>query len=217
MCTSAGVLTISCVPGPPVYDPQTNLNITVPVDTLGDRLMYRLAYRSDGTTQKWVITHTVDDTSATAVRWYQFTAPQGSTNLALAQSGQTPDDGEYRWMGSAAMDKAGDVAIGYSRSSATSGDFPSIYYSGQSAGEPSGTTDAESVIYAGFGSAVSVGRWGDYTSMAIDASDGCTFLYANEYLPANDIQIVQGATTDVNGGGWSWRTRLAKLKFPNCQ
>ena len=58
----------------------------------------------------------------------------GGTQLKLHQSGQTPDDGEYRWMGSVAMDKTGDIALGYSRSSANPGDFPSIYYAGPDRG-----------------------------------------------------------------------------------
>jgi hypothetical protein len=94
----------------------------------------------------------------------------------LFQSGDTPSDGEYRWMGSVAYDKAGDIAFGYSRSSAASGDFPSIYYSGQTAGDPPGTTEPEALIKQGSGVQFSTAsRWGDYSSMAVDGVDGCTF------------------------------------------
>jgi hypothetical protein len=188
------------------------------VDSLGDRLMYRLAYSSNGITQNWVVTHSIDNpscnganpfTCGTAVRWYQFAAPQGSTSLSLTQAGQTPDDGESRWMASAAMDKAGNIAIGYSRTSPTIGDYPSIYYAGQAAGEPAGTTDAESLIYPGLYEAFGPLRWGDYTSMGLDG-DGCTFVYANQYLPSTDIEL-------THGDGFAWRTRLATLKFPSCQ
>src|SRR6202030_3514408 len=105
------------------------------LDTLGDRLMYRLARFEDaGGTQHFLVNHSVNDTAAVAARWYEFRAPEGSTALTLFQSGQTPDDGHFRWMGSIAMDKQGDIAIGYSRSSAAAGDFPSIYFAGQQAG-----------------------------------------------------------------------------------
>jgi len=61
----------------------------------------------------------------------EFRSPDTSpTALALHQSGNTPDDGEYRWMGSVAKDKFGDIALGYSRSSAAAGDFPSLYPGG---------------------------------------------------------------------------------------
>jgi hypothetical protein len=200
-----------------------------PLDTLGDRLMYRLAYFDDGSRQRWVVNHTVNEVSgpvipayasiATAVRWYQFTASQGSTALSVAQVGQTPDDGEYRWMGSAAMDKAGDIAIGYSRTSANVGDFPSIYYSGQAAGEPAGTTDAEAAILAGTSTSLvppnvapGEARWGDYTSMALDAADGCTFWYTSQYLG-----FFAGPAGPLYGDPTQWQTHLASLKFPTCQ
>ena len=106
------------------------------------------------------------------------------TKLSLYQSGQTPDDGEYRWMGSVAMDKMGNIALGYSRSSAASGDYPSIYYAGQTLGDPLGTTETEALIKRGSGSQYnSFDRWGDYSSMALDGADSCTFWYTTEYYP----------------------------------
>jgi hypothetical protein len=188
--------TTDCVPQP---------GTTAKLDTLGDRLMYRLAHFNKNGTQHFVINHTVNNTTGVAVIWYEFRAQGlGTTNLSLYQSGQTPDDGEYRWMGSAAMDQAGDIAIGYSRSSAVAGDFPSIYYAGQTAGDPLGTTETEALIKQGTGSQPDTGdRWGDYTSMALDGADSCTFWYANEYYDTNLR--------------FNWATWLASLKFPNCQ
>jgi hypothetical protein len=167
--------------------------------------MYRLAHQSnsDGT-ESWLVTHSVNDTHAVAAKWYEFTAPSGSTTLTLHQSGQTPDDSEYRWMGSVAKDKNGNIALGYSRSSAAAGDYPSIYLSGQMAGEPTGTTDTESLIFAGSGSQFSTAnRWGDYSSMALDGADLCSFWYTTEYYPAD--------------GSFAWHTRIAgQVKFPSC-
>ncbi len=174
------------------------------LDSLGDRLMYRLARFDDGTNQHFLVTHSVNNSTALAARWYEFRAPSGSTALTLFQSGETPDDGEYRWMGSIAYDKAGDIALGYSRSSSTSGDYPSIYYSGQTAGDPLGTTESEALIQQGSGSQLDTdSRWGDYSSMALDGSDFCTFWYSQEYYPAT--------------GSFAWATWLASLKFPGCQ
>ena len=188
----------ACIPQP---SPGSEL-----LDSLGDRLMYRLAVFDDGTTAHYLVTHSVNDTAATAARWYEFTAPHGSTSLALAQSGQTPDDAEYRWMGSIARDKFGDIALGYSRSSAAAGDYPSIYISGQTAGEPGGTTDAEVLAWQGGGSQTttlgSFHRWGDYSSMALDLSDSCTFWYTTEYYPFD--------------GDFAWYTHVAQVKFPSC-
>jgi hypothetical protein len=175
------------------------------LDTLGDRLMYRLARFDDGAgNQHFLVNHTVNDTAAVAARWYEFRAPEGSTKLSLYQSGQTPDDGHYRWMGSIAMDRFGDIALGYSRSSAAAGDYPSIYYAGQQADEPRGTTNMEALIKKGGGSQLnSYNRWGDYTSMALDGSDLCTFWYTNEYYPVD--------------GSFAWDTWIASLKFRYCR
>ena len=194
-CTSSSVLTTDCVPQP---------GTPAKLDTLGDRLMYRLAHFDDQGTQHFLVTHSVNNTSGVAVKWYEFRAQGlGTTTLSLYQSGQTPNDGEYRWMGSAAMDKMGDIAIGYSRSSAASGDYPSIYDAGQTAGDPRGTTEAEALIKQGSGSQTDTdGRWGDYSSMALDGEDSCTFWYTSEYYPAT--------------GSFAWATWIASLKFPNC-
>jgi hypothetical protein len=174
------------------------------LDSLGDRLMYRLAVFDDGTNQHFMVTHSVNNSTAVGARWYEFRAASGSTSLSLFQSGNTPDDGEYRWMGSVAYDKTGDIALGYSRSSSNSGDFPSIYYSGQTAGDPAGTTEPEALIKQGAGVQKSTAnRWGDYSSMALDGADSCTFWYTTEYYPAS--------------GSFAWGTWLASLKFPNCQ
>jgi hypothetical protein len=174
------------------------------LDTLGDRLMYRLATINSQGTQHFVVTHNVNNSTAVAVRWYEFrTEGLGSTRLSLYQWGQTPDDGEYRWMGSAAMDKIGNIAIGYSRSSGAVGDYPSIYYSGQTAGDPLGTTETEALIKQGSGSQTDTDdRWGDYSTMALDGADGCTFWYTQEFYPVT--------------AQFRWDTWLASLKFPNC-
>jgi hypothetical protein len=195
-CTSGPFLTTDCVPQP---------GTTAKLDTLGDRLMYRLAHFNERGTQHFLVNHSVNNTTAVAATWYEFRAQGlGTTSLSLYQSGQTPDDGEYRWMGSIAIDHAGDIAIGYSRSSAASGDFPSIYYAGQTAGDPLGTTETEALIKQGTGSQPDTGsRWGDYTSMALDGADSCTFWYANEYY--------------VTSLRFNWATWLASLKFPNCR
>ena len=173
------------------------------LDALADRLMYRLALFDDGTTQHYLVTHSVNDGVAVGARWYEFTAPEGSTTLSLAQSGQTPADGHYRWMGSIARDKFGDIALGYSRSSTAAGDYPSIYVSGQTAGESPGTTDPEVLVKQGSGSQFFTGdRRGDYSSMALDGADHCTFLYTTEYYPFD--------------GNFQWYTWLATVNFPSC-
>jgi hypothetical protein len=192
----AGSFNTDCVPQP---THKSDL-----LDTLGDRLSYRLARFVDGEgVQHFLVNHSVNDTAAVAARWYEFRAPEGSTALTLFQSGQTPDDGHFRWMGSIAMDKHGDIAIGYSRSSAAAGDFPSIYFSGQQAGDARGVTEGEALIKQGGGSQLkSFDRWGDYSSMALDGADSCTFWYTNEFYPVD--------------GSFAWDTWVASINFRHC-
>lgn len=185
----------ACIPQP---SPGSEL-----LDALADRLMYRFALFDDGNTQHFLVTHSVNDGVAVGARWYEFTAPEGSTTLSLAQSGQSPADGHYRWMGSIARDKFGDIALGYSRSSTAAGDYPSIYVSGQTAGEKAGTTDAEVLVKQGSGSQFfTADRWGDYSSMALDGADHCTFVYTTEYYPFD--------------GRFQWYTWVAAVKYPSC-
>jgi archaellum component FlaF (FlaF/FlaG flagellin family) len=104
-------------------------------------------------------------------------------------------------MGSIAMDKRGDIALGYSISSRSM--FPSINYTGQAAGDPLGMMESEATIINGTGSQTDTdNRWGDYTSMAIDEADDCTFWYTNQYY--------------MTTASFDWSTQLASLKFAGC-
>ena len=104
------------------------------------------------------------------------------------------------WMGSIAMDKSGDMALGVSASSSSL--FPSIAYTGRVPTDPLGTVSLGVAIVLGTGSQTGISRWGDYSSMSVDPADDCTFWYANEYLS--------------NTGSFNWRTRIASFKFNSC-
>jgi hypothetical protein len=175
---------------------------TSQLDSLGDRLMYRLAYRNfGGDHQTWLVSHSVTAGGSVGERWYEFRAPESSTNLTTYQQGTFAPDSNYRWMGSIAMDSAQNIALAYSNSSSTS--YPSIDFTGRAPGDALGTMAGESLIVAGSGSQVATSnRWGDYTSMAIDAQDDCTFWYTAEYYQVT--------------ASFSWSTRLASFKFPTC-
>jgi Bacterial Ig-like domain (group 3)/Divergent InlB B-repeat domain len=188
----------TCVPQP---------GTSTQLDSLADRLMYRLAYRNFGTHESLVVNHSVATSSGSSggVRWYEIQNPGGTPTVA--QQGTFAPDSSYRWMGSIAMDNAGDIAVGYSVSDATSV-FPSIAFTGRVSTDPSGTLQAETSIFSGTGSQTTdpmgrqVTRWGDYSAMQVDPADDCTFWYTNEYLKTN--------------GSFNWNTRIASFKFPNC-
>ncbi len=173
------------------------------LDSLGDRLMYRLAYRNFSTYESLVVNHSVavgkGSKGQTGVRWYELRDPNGTPTVF--QQGTYAPDSNFRWMGSIAMDRLGDIAVGYSVSSSSV--FPSIRYTGRVPSDPPGTMEAENSILSGVGSQLpSLNRWGDYSSMGVDPVDDCTFWYTNEYLKAS--------------GDFNWSTWIASFKFPGC-
>jgi len=165
-----------------------------------------LAYRDRGGIESLVVNHSVTAGTSVGVRWYELRNPSNGTMASgtpvVYQQGTYSPNTAYRWMGSIAMDKAGDVALGYSVSSSSI--LPSIRYTGRAPGDALGTMQAENSIIAGGGSqSRTLSRWGDYSSMSIDPVDDCTFWYTTEYLKSS--------------GTFNWSTRIASFKFPGCQ
>ena len=180
------------------------------LDVLGDRLMFRLPYRNFGSYASILLNHTVKATNGhTGIRWYEVRIPRGGTPSIYQQGTYAPDDATtnplWRWMGSVAEDRNGDIALGYSASGPN--DFPSVRYTGRAAGDALGQmTSAEQVGYTGTGPQTEIeGRWGDYSDLTVDPSDDCTFWYTQEYL-AEDVVLIG-----------TWRTRVVSFKFPGCR
>src|SRR5207244_10655623 len=119
---------------------------------LGDMLMDSLAFRMLSEHEAMVVNHSVTTGSTVGVRWYELRAAVSSTgNFSVFQQGTfSPADGTYRWMGSAAMDQAGDIALGYSASSTSI--HPAIRYTGRTPSDPAGTTGTEASLIEGPGS-----------------------------------------------------------------
>jgi hypothetical protein len=119
----------------------------------------------------------------------------------VAQQGTYAPDSNYRWMGSIAMDKAEDIALGYSVSSSSV--YPSIAVAGRLPTDPAGALETEAAVITGSGSQIyGLTRWGDYSSMTVDPGDDCTFWFTTEYLATN--------------GAWNWNTRIVNFQFPEC-
>jgi hypothetical protein len=109
-------------------------------------------------------------------------------------------------MGSAAMDKNGNIALGYSVSSRTT--FPSIRYTSRMAGDPLGMMPGGEVeLIAGSDvQQASFSRWGDYSSMSVDPADDCTFWYTQEY------QRDDGGRANF----FDFKTRIGAFRLPGC-
>lgn len=193
--------TTACGGGACITQPST----TQKLDSLADRLMYRLAYRNFGTYASLVVNHSVNvgatrKTQHSGVRWYEIRVTNGTPSVF--QQGTFSPDSNHRWMGSAAMDKVGNIGLGYSLSGTSV--RPSIYFTGRNPGDPAGTMQAETSLLSGVGSQTgNLARWGDYSSLSVDPTDDCTFWYTTEYLKSS--------------GSFNWSTFIGKVKFTNCQ
>jgi hypothetical protein len=173
------------------------------LDALSDRLMYRLALRMFPDHEAMVVNHSVQSPQGgTGVRWYELRSPVSSNGaFSLYQQGTYAPDASYRWMGSAAMDASGNIALGYSVSNAKT-IYPSLSFTARSPSDPLGTMQSEATLFAGSGSQTGYSRWGDYSSLRIDPADDCTFWYVNEYLPVTS--------------SYGWFTRIASFRLANC-
>jgi hypothetical protein len=175
------------------------------LDTLSQFTMFRAQARSFPTHRAMVLNHTVNVGSNRAgIRWSELRNAGGG--WSLHQTGTyAPNDGHHRWMGSAAMDQSGNIALGFSISSSTL--FPSIRYVSRTAGDALGTMPGGEVELVA-GSDVqtsSSNRWGDYSTMSVDPVDGCTFWYTQEYQRNDDTR------TDFD-----FKTRIGAFVLPEC-
>ncbi len=182
-----------CIPQP---------GTAIKLETLSDRLMYRMQYRNFGTHRSMVTNHTVDvdGTGHAGLRWYELR--NTGSGWSIYQQGTYAPDAKHRWVGSIAMNIMGDIALGYSVSNGTT-KYPSIHYTGRHANDPPGQmTIAEQTIIEGTGSQTgSAARWGDYSMMSVDPTNDRTFWFTSEYVQTT------GAVT--------WKTRIASFLFDN--
>ena len=193
-----------CSPGSRDCIPQPNTTNKIDILSYRQRPLWRLAYRNFGDHEALVTNQSVEAAPNMAgIRWYEIRNPNG-TPVIFQQGTYAPgvSDTIHRWMGSVAMDGAGNMALGYSASNGTT-TYPSVWYTGRLSTDPLGTLpQGEGSIVNGTGSQTGSQRWGDYTSMNVDPIDDCTFWYVNEYLP----------TTSSVG----WRLRIGAFKFAQC-
>jgi hypothetical protein len=187
----ARATTVACIPEP---EPGEK------VDGLSDRVMFRLAYRNFGDHEALVANHTVKGGALGGVRWYEIRNP-GATPSVFQQGTIVDPDTDF-WLGSIAMDRGGNIAVGFNAMSKR--DFSSVYVAGRRASDPLGAMFGPLQLAVGSGVQFkSYKRWGDYSSMTVDPKDDCTFWYTQEYY--------------VSSGSFNWATRVGAFKFDNCK
>jgi hypothetical protein len=180
----------NCVPQP---DSDTRL------DAQGDKIIARLVYRRIGDRESLVAAHSIDTTAGGGgVRWYEFRIDK-ARRVSLHQQGTFAPDRFFRWMASPAIDRLGNIGIGYSFGG--SPHFAGQRFAGRLASDlPGMLTLRENVLVKGEG-AQNAMRWEDYTQTAIDPSDDCTIWYVGDYMR-------KGATT--------YSSRIGAFRMPGC-
>lgn len=171
------------------------------LDSQGDKLIEGLVYRNFGDHESLVVDHSIATAAhGGGVRWYEFRLDaQGDPEL-YQQSTYAPDS-QYRWLGSIATDRKGDIGVGFSFGSES--DDPGQRFAARTAADAAGQlTFHESVLAEGQGSQTTSLRWEDYTDITVDPSDDCTFWFVGNYLK-------KGAASST--------TRIGSFVVPRCK
>jgi hypothetical protein len=170
------------------------------LDAQGDKIMARLVYRRIGRRESIVAVHSVNTSAgAGGVRWYEFEVNK-DRSVRLRQQGTYAPDGFYRWMASPAIDRLGNIGIGYSFGGAPN--FTGQRFAGRAANDPPGQLTLRETILAEGEGAQNAMRWEDYTQTAIDPSDDCTIWYVGDYF---------------RKGAASYSTKIGAFRLPGCQ
>lgn len=196
-------------------------NATDRLDTVGSRLMFRLQYMNRAGTESLVGNFTVNVSGVTpnsaanfqaGIRYFELrkSTPAGAYSVneqaTFAPGSGNGASGDNRWMGSAAMDNQGNLAVGYTLSGVTAGHFPSLNFAARAFNDPpGGLFQGEGVLFAGTSSQRgTTNRWGDYSALTLDPVDDCSMWFTSEFYSRN------------TAGGFDWQTRIAKFKFATC-
>ena len=170
------------------------------LDAQGDKIMSRVVYRRLRDREAIVTVHSVNSAAGGGgVRWYELQVDK-ERNVTLRQQGTYAPDGLFRWMASPAIDRAGNIGIGYSFGGTPN--FAGQRFAGRLNRDPLGElTLREAVLAEGEASQTTTLRWEDYTTTAMDPSDDCTIWYVGDYLKKDAA---------------SYSTRIGSFRMPGC-
>ena len=169
------------------------------LDAQGDKIMQRLVYRRLHDRESIVAVHSVNTTAGGGgVRWYEFQVDR-NRRVALRQQGTYAPDGFFRWLASPAIDRLGNIAIGYSFGGTPN--YPGQRVAARLASDPPGQLTLREAVLAEGEAAQNVMRWEDYAQTAMDPDDDCTIWYVGDYLKKD-------AT--------SYSTRIGAFRLPGC-
>ncbi|MEM7187733.1 MAG: CARDB domain-containing protein, partial [Bacteroidota bacterium] len=170
------------------------------IDMIGGIISFAANYRSFGTHNSWLITfnHDIDGNDTSGVRWIELRNDDVNPWSIYQEGTYAPADGHSRFMGSGAIDAAGNIGLGFNIASPT---LPvGIRYTGRFNGDPLGTmTVAETTIVDGVGVQTTTNRFGDYSHLTMDP-DNFTFWHTAEFFSATNAWRTQIASFTLSGG-----------------
>jgi len=203
---AAGPTKINVAPYHYLCDGQLSSCVTQPnterrLDVQGDKIVQRLVYRKIGGHESIVAAHSISaNGGGGGVRWYEFRLDK-KRDPVLYQQGTYAPGGFYRFLPSIAMDKKGDIGVGYSFGGVPN--FTGQRFAAREANDPKGQlTLQETVLAKGEASQKNTLRWEDYTTTAMDPTDDCTMWYVGDYLKEGDA---------------AYRTKIGAFLLPNCK
>ena len=169
------------------------------LDAQGDKIMARLVYRKLRDRESLVAVHSVNTSAGGGgVRWYEFQVDR-QRRVSLRQQGTYAPDRFFRWMASPAIDRAGNIGIGYSFGGTPH--FAGQRFAGRLANDPPGRLSLGETVLVEGEAAQNAMRWEDYTQTAVDPSDDCTIWYVGDY---------------IRTGGTNYSTRIGAFRMPGC-
>ena len=136
----------------------------------------------------WVVEIT-NGSQISGIRWVELRSTNNGGSWSVYQEGTftDPTGNDSVFMGCIAMDKQGNIGLGYTKTGAAT--YPSLYYTGRMASDPLGTmTVAEDLVIAG-STVTTNDRYGDYGQGVRDPSDDLTFWVTSEYSGAPDKKV----------------------------
>jgi len=199
-----------------VFDGGSFVNLTQPggqdIDALQNTIMNQAQFRKFPTHNSALFNFVVDTDGGAGeiagVRWYELRQSDDGQPWTIYQEGTyTSPDGKNAWNASLIMDDNGNIGMGYTGMGGTTDTFVSSYYTGRFANDPLGTmTIDETLIAAGGGNIPGSERYGDYSKIDIDPSNGEKFWFVNEYVNtagnrANVAGVFQIAPSNTNDVG----------------
>jgi len=163
----------------------------------GDRRVLNAVWRDNSLYATTVINPSSGpDVNQVTTHWFRFDTSNAQT-LKLADQGNVGGEeigfAAHTIWPAVNVDSKGNMVIGFSATGPTI--YPGSYYAVRTPSDPAGTVrlagelaEGLDVFALGGTAANSVNRWGDYTSVALDPTDGVTFWLYNMYaLPRQTL------------------------------